>query len=835
MTKTPRVRVGGWSLVPQPVPVSSSTAKRISQRWKERGRWALGAALTLLAISSPAIAQTVTVNCGARYDEFGSGVDDLAKIRGYYDTATLLPETGPILRETRWRMDQLKAHSFRSIHDEDGSQMSGSTFVPSSSFLAALDRYKNQAMVTPHIVVGLVKPSHMVAPFAPNNIDDWTATDWDHYGQYCEALIRYVMTTYRGGWQEVRFEITNEAEVHASIWSASGSWNPGDPHLYEGFFKIYREWALAASRVAATTSKDPRVIGPVTGVGGLLYWTNYLWYDWFIDDVVTENLRLDGFTLHFYGPSDPIGSQPDYYGNRMPFANMITTFRNKLIAAGRGNTPLYITEWGACDWFSRTDLMEAVNATPVGGAWTAAMLRAMLTNKIDDAVHLFFRENEGVAWDRVGPVATFNQVTYPKPAFNVMRMFSALPGERKQISTSNWNNDLGAIAGANSNQIGVLVHNFDFDANTVAEMTSPMNVTVAITGSSLNGTQTARRYVVDSNHSNVDKFLPLATGTLPPIQECELQLVETTTVVFSGGAATLPARTVDQSGVSLWLIGGPAIPEGDLVGDYTIKNSGSGKYLDVANSTSGTYVVQNPPSGGLSQIWTLTDIGGGYYKIVNKSSNLALTIQGGSTANGAQTVQQAYTGAQQQIFVVRQSDAGLTHRIIASHSGRILENASNPNNGVPASQWPFTVTQPAHQQWVLKSTAEVKIEAETGSTGNGATVSPNGGASGGQAVGSMHGAGAFVQLSGIANPNPSGLTKIDIVYASAEADPPKLKVYLNGSATPAATLTCAGTSSWTSATGIVSLSAPLSSSNTIKIEGGQRGIDIDYVKLSPTK
>ncbi len=838
MKNTTPVQAGGSWHAPQPASLIRNTSKRLSHLWPRCLGITLGSFLLTLVFTVTSPAQVVTVDCATRLDEYGPGQDDIARLRGYFDTATLLPETGPILRETRWRMDQLKANSFRSIGDEDNSQLDASgNFLPSSAFKAALDRYKDQVMSKPHIVVALNRPPHMVAPFVPNDIATWTAADWNKYEDYCYKLIRHVMINYRGGWQEVRFEITNEAEASptGTIWSAAGVWGNGDRHMYEGFFKIYREWAQAAQRVASETGKNPMVMGPVTGIGSFLYWPESPWYSWFLDDVAAEGLRLDAFTIHFYGPNDPIGSHEDYYENRIRFDDMVTIFRNKLAAIGRPNTPIQVTEWGPCDWFYRTDLVTAVNATPVGGAWTAEMLRQMLTSKIDDATLLLFRENNGLPWNLIGPVATFNNVTYPKPAFNVMRMFSALPGERKAVSLSSWDPDLKAIASAGNGQIGILVSNYDFDAEDIIDKSQPHSFGVTLTNPSLTGLQTVRRYVVDANNSNVSKFLPLAAGTLAPIQECELRLVDVFNVNFSGGSITLPNRTIEKSGVSLWLIGGGALREGELVGDYTIKNVDTGKFLDIAGTSSGSSIVHQPPSGALSQVWTLTDIGGGYYKIVNKSTNMAFTVQNGSTSDGTPLVQQSYSGAQHQIFVVRQSDNGIDYRIIASHSGRIIENSSNPNNGMPATQWPFTDAQPAHQRWTLKSTAEVRLEAESGTLGNGAVVSPNGGASGGSAVGSMHNAGAFVQLSGIANPNPTGLSKIDIVYASGDVIPPQISVYLNGSATATATLTCPGTSSWSSTTGVVSLSVPLASSNTIKLVGGQGGIDIDYVKVSPTK
>ncbi len=806
--------------------------------------------------------QTATVNCSATLSE--SGGDDLARLRGYFDTATWPQRAGPLNRETRWRMDQIRANSVRSIHDEDGSILSSGTFVPSAAFKETMDRYKDMGMSTPHIVVGLKKPDHL-PPFPDANPSptpspspcptpppadgpwNWTAAEWDNYEDYCYKLIRHVMLDYRGGWQEVRFEITNEAEVAGELWSAVPNytcphkWGPGQRELYDGFLKIYREWAQAAQRVANETGKNPRIMGPVTGIGSVLYWTSTPWHIWFLDDITAEGLRLDVFTIHFYGPSDPIGNQPDYYPieeRRYPFAQLISDFRTKLNAVGRPNTPIHVTEWGPCDWFLRPTLMKAVNPTPVGGAWTAAMLREMLTRNIEDATLLYFREPEdesesGSEWHLIAPLATLHNVTYAKPSFNVLRMFSSLPGTRRPVTTTNWHNDLGVTASSSNTQVGIVVHNYNYNACTEQEKTTAQTVTLSVAGSSLNGSQIVRRYLVDANNSNMNKYLLL--NQIPHMHDCELKLVETFNVTFGGGAASLPACTLDPSAVSLWLIGGPAIPEGDLVGDYTLTSVDSGNLLDIANLSllAGANAIQYHETGAISQTWALTDIGNGYYKVINKNSGMALDVQNASTANAASILQYGYGGGANQIFAVRLADDGLSHKLVASHSGRIVDTGGGTSDGLPTIQYEYNGA--ANHRWFLRSSAEIRAEAESGTLGNGSVINLSANASNGRVIGSMHGPGAYVLFNNIANPNPSGLSKIEIVYASADAVPAQLSVYLNGAGTAAATLLCAKTADWDAVTGVVSFKAQLTSLNTIKIVGGNGGVNIDYIKLSPAK
>jgi hypothetical protein len=56
--------------------------------------------------------------------------------------------------------------------------------------------------------------------------------------------------------------------------------------------------------------------------------------------------------------------------------------------------------------------------------------------------------------------------------------------------------------------------------------------------------------------------------------------------------------------------------------------------------------VQN---SGNDQQWQVVAVGSNY-KLVNRNSGLALTVSGASTSDGAQIVQQAYTGASSQLW-----------------------------------------------------------------------------------------------------------------------------------------------------------------------------------------
>ena len=69
---------------------------------------------------------------------------------------------------------------------------------------------------------------------------------------------------------------------------------------------------------------------------------------------------------------------------------------------------------------------------------------------------------------------------------------------------------------------------------------------------------------------------------------------------------------------------------------FTITNRNSNKRFDVPGVSlrEGERIIQYYPNNGANQQWRITDVGGGYYRIVSRSSGLTLDIPGYSTADG---------------------------------------------------------------------------------------------------------------------------------------------------------------------------------------------------------
>jgi hypothetical protein len=89
---------------------------------------------------------------------------------------------------------------------------------------------------------------------------------------------------------------------------------------------------------------------------------------------------------------------------------------------------------------------------------------------------------------------------------------------------------------------------------------------------------------------------------------------------------------------------------------YHIRNLHSGKLIDVpsGSGSSGTALQQYAafPLPANQQLWRLDDLGGGQYKIINKGNGLAMSVAGGSTANGAGVIQETSVSDNRQYWTV---------------------------------------------------------------------------------------------------------------------------------------------------------------------------------------
>jgi hypothetical protein len=182
------------------------------------------------------------------------------------------------------------------------------------------------------------------------------------------------------------------------------------------------------------------------------------------------------------------------------------------------------------------------------------------------------------------------------------------------------------------------------------------------------------------------------------------------TQVGSGGS---PCNTVLPNGTILFNDYGSS-------GVYINTDNGSGSWTQVATNEAGGYsrtlqyvsgtgrvLIMSCPGTG-SSLNTITfgdqDFGnsvGAYYKLVNRNSGMVLGVTGGSQANGAQLIQWADTGAEDQAWHVT-TTSGVT-KFGNRNSGQVIGvYQGSTTEGADAVQW--LDTGATNQQWTLEAT-----------------------------------------------------------------------------------------------------------------------------------
>ena len=142
-----------------------------------------------------------------------------------------------------------------------------------------------------------------------------------------------------------------------------------------------------------------------------------------------------------------------------------------------------------------------------------------------------------------------------------------------------------------------------------------------------------------------------------------------------------------------------------LSGDYKLQNRNSGKFLDLDNNTTDnkTAIVQYDDEGiDATQIWTLTEIGGGkgvYSICTSVNKRQGMDVADWSKNNGAQVQLYEYIGNRNQQFIVVEKGDGY-YQFVSRLSGKVIEIPSSSkdngewiklydNNGTNTQQWKF--------------------------------------------------------------------------------------------------------------------------------------------------
>jgi Glycosyl hydrolases family 39 len=482
-----------------------------------------------------------------------SGRNDLAVIRDMFKGASL---PGNVIDRDWDILSSVGVSTLRSINQvraacsiAEGGE-SASNCAALDAFLSVVDSHH----LIPHIVVGQFKPDHGVPdrPFL-----EWDSKALKVYQQQAADLVRYVALHYGGhGFHQVEFEVSNEIDNVRPSASGQTAWafgNQNEPRgseiRYQALLQLYSVWAKAVDEVARENPDRILLVGgPATTGWTILAHQPQPFETRFVSDVSKLGLRMDFFSMHHYG--NP---------GRRSITNELGKVRHALESAGKASTPIYLTEWGP-SYAVGADSRSKVNYQNTGAAWTASFLcdavaagaSEGLLLLTDDQVTGPLPNRNWVSFVLLYPEnATGPYTAYAKPATNVMRMFTLLPGTRRSVSVKG-SADIGAIASASGTAAGVIVYNSNYDFTHDKDLSRPQHVTASISGLPFDGAVTVSHYAVDAKTSNVGRFID--SGLSPVAAQTNLQLIGQSKARVDRGMLDFPRELLQPSSVSLWIV-----------------------------------------------------------------------------------------------------------------------------------------------------------------------------------------------------------------------------------------------------------------------------------------
>jgi len=159
--------------------------------------------------------------------------------------------------------------------------------------------------------------------------------------------------------------------------------------------------------------------------------------------------------------------------------------------------------------------------------------------------------------------------------------------------------------------------------------------------------------------SAYDAVLTVLNGT-PTGSPIEVGVNYRLVAQHSGKAADIAGvSTAAGALLQQWSLSGGLNQQFDFLdsgsGYYRIRARHSGLVLQVASSSTGADVSQQPDTNSAAQQWQVTDQGSGVVSLINRQSGLALDVWSASTADGARISQWNYTGNSNQRFQLQRA------------------------------------------------------------------------------------------------------------------------------------------------------------------------------------
>jgi glucose/arabinose dehydrogenase/PKD repeat protein len=185
----------------------------------------------------------------------------------------------------------------------------------------------------------------------------------------------------------------------------------------------------------------------------------------------------------------------------------------------------------------------------------------------------------------------------------------------------------------------------------------------------------------------------------PPVNTAALSGTHTLYLVFKGSSASV-------FDVDSFVFGGGGVgvgvpdPGGVAGRTWTVAAQHSGKLMDVsaASTADGAQVVQWAATGGNNQKWQAVDAGNGAVYLKAVHSNKCLDVTNGSTAQGAFLQQLACNNGNQQKFLVAPAATAGVYTVRSVPSGLCVDvNGGATTDGARLLQW--GCHSGTNQQW----------------------------------------------------------------------------------------------------------------------------------------
>jgi hypothetical protein len=271
------------------------------------------------------------------------------------------------------------------------------------------------------------------------------------------------------------------AEAFASIVKSISEKEAGDKELvrrFEAYCKLYAATARGVNRgnPGAKVGGPALASGPYNdgdggpGVHGRTFAAGLLKY------CERENLAVDFLSWHeYFQPADVIAAQADVF--------------RKFAGGGRGDLPLYVTEWNEAWWPDRPHDHE------IGAAWCAdGLVRCFIPKRAKPCLFYAKQGDDGFRGDWGILMGAGNR---PKATYNVAKVFNALSG--KWLPVTGGDGEISCVASLDTGKgvVRVIVVNFQPRYN----MRRDVRIDVANLPPPFAG-GTWREWTIDATHSN---------------------------------------------------------------------------------------------------------------------------------------------------------------------------------------------------------------------------------------------------------------------------------------------------------------------------------------------